>query len=493
MQNTVSHFTLLAKRWWWLVVLGVVLCGGTTYIISKATHPVYRATATLIVSFQSVSSYDSVTAGMQAVPTYAQLLTSSTVLDPVLARHPKMTMQQLTAMITVDPKPNSQLIELDVDNTDPTLAMNLANEISDQFVQYINPQLTASVLPIHAVLPTNPIRPRPLQDAGIAALIGLGLALTLIFLFEWFDDRPRSPEEVQDILGLDALTVVPRLSQKERRKNAEEVPALAEGCRMLCARLNAAQAMKPFKLVMVTSALAGEGKSTVAANLAAFLAMAGKQVLLVDADLRRPMLHQHFQLDNRRGLTGIFMEMTAQLEVKLDGQPTEIPLLRVLTAGAIPSNSTELLQSPLAHQLFEQFKKASQFDYVIFDASPLLPVADAQVLAAYVQAVVLVIDASKTTRKVLLRAKRLMGGSRTPVIGVVLNKSPWLDYGDIRQYLSEIQRSRIDFDFTPPPQTPPVDVRAITFSATSPLSGVMDSDITTIALPRRQKDNNEKS
>src|SRR5437868_15379509 len=98
MQNTISHFTLLARRWWWLVLLGVVLCGGTTYVISKLTHPVYRATATLIVSFQSISSYDSVTAGLQAAPTYAQLLTNSAVLDPVLARHPKMTRQQLTAM-----------------------------------------------------------------------------------------------------------------------------------------------------------------------------------------------------------------------------------------------------------------------------------------------------------------------------------------------------------------------------------------------------------
>ena len=158
MQNTVSHLMLLAKRWWWLVVLGIVLCGGTTYVISKLTHPVYRATATLIVNFQtSPSSNDSVTASLNAVPTYAQLLTSPAVLKPVLALHPGMTLQQLNAMIIVTPKPNSQLIELNIENTNPTLAMNLANEISEQFVQYVNPQLTASVLPLYADRPVAPV------------------------------------------------------------------------------------------------------------------------------------------------------------------------------------------------------------------------------------------------------------------------------------------------------------------------------------------------
>ncbi len=318
MQNTVSYFMLLAKRWWWLVILGIVLCGGTTYVISKKTHPVYLATATLIVNFQtSTSSFDSVRASVEAVPTYAQLLTSPAVLQPVLALHPGMTMNQLNAMITVTPKPNSQLIELDVENTNPTLAMNLANEISDQFVQYVNPELTASVLPVHAVLPTVPVRPRPLQDGGIGALVGLGLALALIFLFEWIDDRLDDPEEVQSVLGMETLAIIPRLSHGQRLKSPKESPDMAEACRLLCAGLNAAQDIRPFKMVMVTSALAGEGKSTVAANLASFLAFAGKQVLLVDADLRSPVQHLHFQLNNTVGFSDTLVQTYAQHRLRV--------------------------------------------------------------------------------------------------------------------------------------------------------------------------------
>src|SRR5260370_8242055 len=118
MQNTLSHFMLLARRWWWLVALGIILCGGTTYAVSKLIHPVYQASALLIIDFQtSPSSYDSVSAGTIAVPTYAQLVASSTVLQPVLALHPRMTLTQLESMITVTPKPNTQLIQIDVDNS----------------------------------------------------------------------------------------------------------------------------------------------------------------------------------------------------------------------------------------------------------------------------------------------------------------------------------------------------------------------------------------
>src|SRR5260370_8997462 len=111
MQNTLSHFTLLIKRWWWLVALGIVLCSGTTYVISKLIHPVYQATAILIVNFQtSPSSYDSVSASLQAVPTYAQLLQTPPVLGPFLALPPGMTLKDLTAIIPLPPKPISQPI-----------------------------------------------------------------------------------------------------------------------------------------------------------------------------------------------------------------------------------------------------------------------------------------------------------------------------------------------------------------------------------------------
>src|SRR5213078_2245448 len=105
--------------------------------------------------------------------------------------------------------------------------------------------------------------------------------------------------------------------------------------------------------------------------------------LLVDADLRHPVLSQYFQLDNHQGLSTIFLEMGSRPELQIYAQKTEIPALRVLTAGVVPPNPAELLQTPLAKQLFHYFNEAP-FDYVIFDTPPLLPVADSQIIASLV-------------------------------------------------------------------------------------------------------------
>jgi polysaccharide biosynthesis transport protein len=517
MQSLLNRYKVLAKRWLWLIVLGIVLCGGATYIVSKLVQPVYQASALIVLNLGSSSTntpYENTNASLAALPTYAQLLTNSAVLKPVVAEHDGLTLNQLTGMIAVKPQSNTQIIELDVENTNPQLAMQLANEVSSSFAQYANTQFPVNVQILPAELPQAPVNPKPLLYAGIGALVGLILALALIATFEWIDDRLASPEEVQEILGLDTLAILPRLSRKQRSMDAEKTQALAEESRVLCASLNAAQVIKPFKLVMVTSALAGEGKSTTAANLATFLATAGKNVLLVDANLRHPMLDQHFQLDNHQGLSSAFLEKRTWMEIEPDSRLTEIPTLRVLTTGELPSNPTEMLQSPLAHQLFDLFKKSSQFDYVIFDAPPLLPVADARILAAYAQVTLLVVDASKTPRKVLLRAKHVLNKTHTKILGVVLNKNPWPDYDNTREYLHGLQRNsqqpKAKFDLSLPSYTPLLEDSHITIPTTPPVNGnavadshidiptipsvngnvVADSD-TTIILTRRKTDSDE--
>ncbi|GAC1640431.1 MAG: polysaccharide biosynthesis tyrosine autokinase [Ktedonobacteraceae bacterium] len=478
MRGWLNRYILIAKRWAWIILLGVVICGGTTYIITKLMHPVYQATALLVLTTTaSQSAYDNTTAVLEALPTYAQFISNDEILQPVASQH-HLTVKQLSAMITVKPQSNTQIIQLDVQNNNPLLAAQLANEIGASFGQYTNTQLNGvmQVKILRAVPPTDPVSPKPSLDALVGALVGLGLVLAVIVVFEWTDDRMTRPEEVQELLQTETLTTIPELSAKERLKNAEETPALAEGCRILCANLNRAQAEHPFKLVMVTSALAGEGKSTIAANLASFLAMTGKRVLLVDADLRHPVLDQHFQLDNHQGLSNAFLEMWARIEVELEGQPTEIPSLRVLTAGVLPSNPSELLQSQLAQQLFQHFRDSQHFDYIIFDTPPLLPIADTQILASNVQAAILVVDASKTSRKMLVRAKMLLARTGVRVLGIALNKSQWLDYNATREYLGSIQQQRPRANISM--STPPIEN-----TETKPLSnGKVDDTSVTMSI-----------
>ncbi|MBV9691380.1 MAG: polysaccharide biosynthesis tyrosine autokinase [Ktedonobacteraceae bacterium] len=442
MHSSLSRYILLAKRWAWMLLVGIVICGSITYVITKFMHPVYQASTLLVLAVTtSPSTYDNTSAVLEVLPTYAQLLNTPQVLEPVAKEH-GLAVKQLQPMIAVKPQSNTQNIELDVENTNPRLAAQLANEIGQSFAQFSSTQL--GVVQVHildAPIPTDPVQPKPSLDAMIGAGVGLGLALALIILFEWTDDHLVGPEEIQERFTLDIMAIVPALSRRHL-KSTGETPALAEASRILSANVNVAQAIHPFKLVMVTSALAREGKSTVAANLASFLAMSGRRVLLVDANLRYPVLDQHFQLNNQHGLADALLEVWARIEVELEGQATEIPSLRVLTAGALLSNPSELLQSQLAKRLFEQFRNSKQFDYVIFDTSPLLPIADTQIIASYVDATILVVDASKTPRKIISRAKEVLSKTGTTLLGAVINKSYWSEYGDIREYQNGIQRYR---------------------------------------------------
>jgi capsular exopolysaccharide synthesis family protein len=444
MQGPLSRYILLARRWAWVVLLGIVICGGSSYVISKLARPVYQGSAIFVINVDSTSDANA-TASIAAVPTYAQLLTNPTILNPVVAKHGGMTLQQLNAMITIKPQTNTQLIELDVQSGDPRFAAQLANEVGKSFLLYSNSQLPGSVQMLPATVPTTPVKPKPLQNGGIGALIGLGLAITLALVFEWVEDRLSGPEEAQELLAMDVLATIP--SDKKRKSGSGNSLAQVERYRRLAARLNAAQSVTPFKLVLVTSALAGEGKSTIAANLATFLATASKRVLLIDANLRHPTLHRHFQLDNRRGLSNVFREMWTSPRSELYGQETDIPSLRVLTSGTLPTRPAELLQSPLAHTLFEHLKEAP-FDFVIFDAPPLLPVADAEIMSFLVHSVVLVIDASKTPRRTLARAKRVLANTRARALGIALNKSPWPDDGADRGYPDTAQGREGTFPLT---------------------------------------------
>jgi capsular exopolysaccharide synthesis family protein len=394
----------------------------------------------LIIGVGNGSSYENTTASITLLPTYAQLITTSQVLDPVAAEYGIAT-KDLRSVLTVEPASNTQIIRISVTDGNPQRATQLTNAVAQSFQRFTSTQFgnVVQFTVILSVVNPDPIRPKPTSDTLIGALVGLGLSLALIVIFEWIDDRLSNPEEVQPLLGIDALTVIPELSAKQRKKNVTETPALAESCRILCAALNLAQTRHPFKLVMVTSALTGEGKSTIAANVATFLAMSGKRVLLVDADLRDPALSQHFQLDNFKGLSNVFSDSWAQAKNELEGQPTEIPSLRVLTSGVRPSNPPELLQSHLAHQLFNHFRNTPHFDYVLFDTPPVLPVADTQILASYIQAAILVVDASKTPRRVLKHARQLLTRTGTRVLGVAINKSQWPEFGQIHEYLHNQQ------------------------------------------------------
>ncbi|GGK25546.1 tyrosine-protein kinase YwqD [Caldalkalibacillus thermarum] len=192
---------------------------------------------------------------------------------------------------------------------------------------------------------------------------------------------------------------------------------ISEAFRTLRTNIQFASVDKELRTLMVTSSGPGEGKSIVSANLAITLAQAGKAVLLVDADMRKPTVNHTFRFLNNEGLTNV-ISGTATLEdvIKTD---TDVEGLDVLTSGPIPPNPAELLGSKRMKALIEEAQ--TKYDVVLFDTPPVIAVTDAQILASQVDGVILVVSSGKTNQELAVKAKSLLETVQANIIGCVLN------------------------------------------------------------------------
>ncbi|MGH2819476.1 MAG: polysaccharide biosynthesis tyrosine autokinase, partial [Candidatus Rokuibacteriota bacterium] len=267
----------------------------------------------------------------------------------------------------------------------------------------------------------SPSSPQPLRAGGLALMAGLALGIGLAFLRERLDERVRSRDALEANLGTPVLAAVPRIRAWKRKdvalllaRQQPESP-IAETYRTLRTGVLFAAEQRQAKVILVTSATAGEGKSSVAANLGLLLAQAGSKVVLVSADLRKPRLSKFFGIPEGRGLTNVLSGELPWSEALVP----EAPNLAVLPAGIGPGNPAEVLASGAMKELLEELLTVS--DVVLLDAPPVLPVADAVSLAPRVDGVLFVTDASKASKKVLLLARQQLEQVGARFIGAVLN------------------------------------------------------------------------
>ncbi|MDD1512854.1 CpsD/CapB family tyrosine-protein kinase [Priestia megaterium] len=204
----------------------------------------------------------------------------------------------------------------------------------------------------------------------------------------------------------------------KRRLLAHNSPKdpVAEQYRTIRTNIQFSNVDQDIKTIVLTSSGAEEGKSTTSSNLATVYAQQGLNVLLIDADLRKPTGHYTFRLENHIGLTNV---LTRQSTLAQAVQESEIPHLSVLTSGPIPPNPSELLASAQMAELLKEMKE--QFDMIIFDTPPILAVADAQILANQVDGTILVVSSGKTEKDAALKSKELLSNAQGKLLGVVLN------------------------------------------------------------------------
>lgn len=296
-----------------------------------------------------------------------------------------------------------------------------------------------------ARIPSAPSGTNVLTTTLLGALIGASIAAGVALLIEYLDDTIRTTEDAAQTLALPVLGAVVRFGKTGDKypnrliTNYPSMSPIAESYRTLRTNLLFSAQNSRKGVYVVTSAGPEEGKSITTANLAVAMAQAGLQVLLIDADLRRPRVHEIFGLENNVGLTTLlfadpgaaeqaslaqnFDESHMPANLKQCLQNTDVPRLRVITSGFIPSNPTEILGSALMQRWIETFRSSSNIDVVLFDTPPALVVADSPVLAATSKAhVVLVIDAGRTRRAAALKAKDQFNQLGVAIKGVVVNR-----------------------------------------------------------------------
>jgi capsular exopolysaccharide synthesis family protein len=279
-----------------------------------------------------------------------------------------------------------------------------------------------------ALLPANPILKRKTTLVLTYFVIGLAVGIMVSFLLESLDTGMRNVAEVEGILELPSLAIIPRfrrtpetgaLSVAVRNIISLSQPKsqFAEAFRSLRTSLLLSSAGHPPKYILLTSATPAEGKTTAAINLATVLAQGSARVLLIDADLRRPTVHERFGLSARVGLSSVLTGSTP-FEKSLQ-TIKEVPNLDILVSGPMPPFPTELLSSDAMRQLLESV--GDTYTHIVIDSPPILSVTDAVLLARQADAVVLVIRQGKSSKHIVRRARDLLLRSGAPVTGILLN------------------------------------------------------------------------
>jgi capsular exopolysaccharide synthesis family protein len=426
-----SYLRAVRKRWWLVLVVAVLGGAGGEAANLRAT-PLYASHVTFYVSTPAAEGTAAAQADQFAqrrTNSYVQLLSSDRLAQTIIADTGlKMSPSQLSHEIQGSAQVNTVLLKASVRDPSPARALRIATSIASQFpimIDGLDNRGTTKTVALNVVSGPSvghlPVSPRKKLNIAIGVLIGLVVGLILAVLRELTDTTIRSAEMLRDI-GL------PLLGSIQFDNSARKAPLIvggqvrslrAEAFRHVRTNLQFVDVDHPIKVIVVTSSVAAEGKSTTATNLAIVFAETGSRVLLIEADLRRPRVSDYLGLERAVGLTNV---LAGQVSIDEVLQKWGSDGLTVLPCGSIPPNPSELLGSQNMVDLLTTMRQ--RFDTIIIDTPPLLPVTDAAVASVLADGVVIVVRYGRTNRAQLAAAFRSLESVDARVLGCVLNMQP---------------------------------------------------------------------
>ncbi|MFJ6194510.1 polysaccharide biosynthesis tyrosine autokinase [Micromonospora sp. NPDC092111] len=422
----------LVRRHWWIVLVTLMVAVGSAALVTVRTAPRYVASVTFFVTTPSQGVTDAYQGGLflqQRVKSYADLLRSDRLAQAVVADASLgLTADDVQRRVSTSTETGTVLLRATVTDTDQTRALKVTEALSARFVELVQKiemaaDGRAGPIKIEVVggprVTSSPVSPQPNRNLAVGALIGLLLGAAFAVLRGVVDVRMR------DAAGLQRATGSPLLGEVPFEAQAKTAPlivgeaansARAEAVRKLRTNLRFVDVHEPARVIAVTSALQGEGKTTLSCNLAIALAEAGWRVLLVDADLRRPKIADYLGLSGGIGLTDV---LVGDVQVGDVVQRWGDKSLLVLPSGSAPPNPSELLGSKAMADLLLALRESA--DIVVIDTAPLLAVTDGVVVAVQADGALLVTQQGRTSRAQVAAAARSLHSVSVRLLGCVLN------------------------------------------------------------------------
>jgi len=455
---------LRVLRKYWASVVVTFLAGIAVAVgVSLLATPVYTASAGVFLTVNSGDSAGELNQGStyaeNQVRSYAQVVTAPVVLQPVIEKLGlRVTVAELTDRVSATVPISTAIVNIEVTGTDAAQTADIANAIALQLtavVDDLSPQTQGGAKSVKATIitpasvPTEWTSPRVLLYLALGALLGLLMGVGQGVLRFRLDTRVIGEADVAQVTDRSIVgAIVLDAEAKDHPLVFQAAPhsMRGEAYRRLRTNLQFLLLSGRKNSIVVTSSIANEGKSTTAINLASALAEAGKSVLLIDADLRRPSVANYINLDGTVGLTDVIIGRASLSDVV---QPVGRGNLQVLLSGRIPPNPSELLGSQPMEKLLAE--ATDRYDMVIIDSPPVLPVTDSALLSRFCGGVLLVVGSTEVTKPELATAIRSLEAVDASILGLVLNRvqaSELGHYGYHHHYKQHQQDDNLQEDET---------------------------------------------
>lgn len=446
--DLMSYVQILRRRWRTLAAVALVVVGLSALLTMLAT-PQYTSSTQFFVSTADSSSTSQLAQGgtftQQRVKSYSQLLQAPKLLDPVIAKAGVTdTVGALGAKITATTPPDTVLIDVTVTDPNPAKAKAIAQAIAEVFPTVVSDLERVSAnadSPVKVTLlrePTqseSPVSPRPIRNLALGVVLGLLLGFGAAVLKQLLDTKLRSKDDVEGMTDAVILGGIPFDDDAGKHPliiQADPHAGRAEAFRSLRTNLQFVDAANHPRVIVITSSIAGEGKSSTTANLALAMAESGASVCVVEGDLRRPRLLTYLGLEGSVGLTDVLI---GRYELDDVLQPFGAHSLTVLGAGPTPPNPSELLGSTSMRTVLDDLRH--RFDYVLIDGAPVLPVTDSTVLTRLADGAIVVAGSGIVSKDQFEHALETFETVNGRVLGIVLNRVPRQARGGYYDYRYE--------------------------------------------------------